>query len=351
VRKRIADLEIGSDVVLTIKRGAETLKMPMKTAKLESAVGEEKEFKIWGITVRDISRRMRMSGSWMMTRGWWSPVEPGISGAKAELGNDDVIVRVNEKEVEDLDAFTKIYEETKLNVALGRVSASWCARRASTPGSAATRPGTLRASPRRRASCSPPPGSILGSSRRSAFPRPGRSIRPAGGARRAEPARLARGADLGSARARLRPPGAARERRERGGARRVALRRRSRLARVRVLTMSTGVGAGFIFDGSLYRGARYGAGEVGHIAGRARRPRLRLRPARLSRGVHRRRRARRAHPRRRGGRRGTSLVERAGGDPARISAEHWVEALRAAEPYAQRLANEYLDVLAQALAI
>ena len=36
VRKRIADLAIGSDVVLTIKRGAQTLNMPMKTAKLES---------------------------------------------------------------------------------------------------------------------------------------------------------------------------------------------------------------------------------------------------------------------------------------------------------------------------
>ena len=31
------------------------------------------------------------------------------------------------------------------------------------------------------------------------------------------------------------------------------------------LTMSTGVGAGLVLDGRLYRGARFGAGEIGHI--------------------------------------------------------------------------------------
>ena len=87
--------------------------MPMKTAKLESAVGEEKEFKIWGITVRDISRayaneRQLDDDKGVVVTG----LSQGYPAAKAELGNDDVIVRVNEKEVEDLDAFAKIYEES-----------------------------------------------------------------------------------------------------------------------------------------------------------------------------------------------------------------------------------------------
>jgi glucokinase len=47
----------------------------------------------------------------------------------------------------------------------------------------------------------------------------------------------------------------------------------------------------------------------------------------------------------------TSLLERAGGDASRIEAEHWVAALRDGEPYARALAEEYLDVLAQSLAI
>ncbi len=117
------------------------------------------------------------------------------------------------------------------------------------------------------------------------------------------------------------------------------------------LTMSTGVGAGFIFDGSLYRGARHGAGEVGHMPvmrdGRACVCGLRgcLEAYTGGAALAARMRADVAAGAR------TSVLERAGGDPARIRAEHWVEALRAGEPYARQLAEEYLDVLAQALAI
>jgi serine protease Do len=116
VRKRIADLPLGSDVVLTIKRGAQTLNMPMKTTKLESSVGQEKEFKTWGITVRDISRayaneRQLDDDKGVVVTG----LSQGYPAAKAELANDDVIVRINEKDVEDLDAFTKIYDDSVKN--------------------------------------------------------------------------------------------------------------------------------------------------------------------------------------------------------------------------------------------
>ncbi|MFI5317313.1 MAG: ROK family protein [Myxococcota bacterium] len=117
------------------------------------------------------------------------------------------------------------------------------------------------------------------------------------------------------------------------------------------LTMSTGVGAGLILDGRLYRGARFGAGEVGHMpvvphgrlcacglrgcleaytGGAALAARIR---ADAAAGAH------------------TSIVERAGGDPSRASAEHWVAALRDGEPYARALAEEFVDLLAQGLAI
>lgn len=117
------------------------------------------------------------------------------------------------------------------------------------------------------------------------------------------------------------------------------------------LTMSTGVGAGLILDGRLYRGARYGAGEVGHMpvvpngracacglhgcleaytGGAALAARLR---ADVAAGAR------------------TSLAERAGGDSSRLTAELWVEAVRTGDPYALALFEEYLDVLAQGLAI
>src|SRR5205085_620617 len=54
-RKRIGEIPIGSDVELTLKRGKETLKLTAKTEKLEGAVGDEREMKTWGLSVRDIT--------------------------------------------------------------------------------------------------------------------------------------------------------------------------------------------------------------------------------------------------------------------------------------------------------
>ncbi|HTO07126.1 MAG TPA: ROK family protein [Myxococcota bacterium] len=117
------------------------------------------------------------------------------------------------------------------------------------------------------------------------------------------------------------------------------------------LTMSTGVGAGFVLDGALYRGARFGAGEVGHMpviaqglecvcglrgclevytGGGALAARMR---AELAAGTRSR------------------ILDHAGGDPHAARPEHWIMALREGDPYARALADSYLDVLAQGIAI
>jgi glucokinase len=117
------------------------------------------------------------------------------------------------------------------------------------------------------------------------------------------------------------------------------------------LTMSTGVGAGLVLDGRLYRGARFGAGELGHgplvaggrlcacgirgcleayTGGAALAARMR---EDVAEGVE------------------TKIAELAGGDPAKIDARLWIAALRAGDAYARRLREEYLERLAQALAL
>ena len=117
------------------------------------------------------------------------------------------------------------------------------------------------------------------------------------------------------------------------------------------LTMSTGVGAGFVLDGALYRGARFGAGEVGHMpvvpqglacicglrgcleaytGGGALAARMR---AELGAG------------------RRSRILDHAGGDPRAARPEHWIAALREGDAYARALADEYLEVLAQGIAI
>jgi glucokinase len=111
------------------------------------------------------------------------------------------------------------------------------------------------------------------------------------------------------------------------------------------------VGGGLVLDGRLHRGARYGAGEIGHIpvvpdgrrcacglhgcleaytGGAALAARMR---EDLAAGAK------------------SAIRDLVHGDLARISARTWVDALRAGDAYAVRLHEEWLDRLAQAIAI
>ncbi len=116
------------------------------------------------------------------------------------------------------------------------------------------------------------------------------------------------------------------------------------------LTMSTGVGGGLILNGELYRGAHFAAGEVGHIpivpGGRTCSCGLRgcLEAYTSGAGIAARIREDIAAGRAPG------MLERAGGDPDRVSARLWVEALRAGDAYARALKDDFVEHLAQGLA-
>ncbi|MDB5292604.1 MAG: peptidase [Phycisphaerales bacterium] len=110
-RKMISDLPIGSDAILTIKRGKENLTLTAKTEKLQGAAGEEKEFKVWGLSVRELTRTYANEAQLDDTQGVIVTTEnPGYAAAKAELSPGDVIRSVNRKPVTDLDEFTKLYD-------------------------------------------------------------------------------------------------------------------------------------------------------------------------------------------------------------------------------------------------
>jgi glucokinase len=114
-------------------------------------------------------------------------------------------------------------------------------------------------------------------------------------------------------------------------------------------TMSTGIGAGLILDGRLYRGAHFLAGEIGHAPIR--------REGRMHAGLAGTLEAYAG---------GAALAQRiredlaagqpsligelAGGDAARISARIWTEAIRAGDEYSRHLQREFVEDVAQALA-
>jgi glucokinase len=117
------------------------------------------------------------------------------------------------------------------------------------------------------------------------------------------------------------------------------------------LTMSTGVGAGLILDGRLYRGARFQAGEIGHVPvvpeGRPCACGLRgcLETYTGGAALAARLRSDVAEGR------SPAILELAGGDSGAVTTETWVEAIRAGDPYAVALRDEYVDHLSRGLAI
>lgn len=109
-RKLIADYPVGTELKLSLKRGKETFDVTARTVKLESGVGEEKELKSWGMSVRDVTRayaadRQLDDDSGVVV----TTLSPGYPAAKAELMAGDVIYSVNGDSVTDLEKFADIY--------------------------------------------------------------------------------------------------------------------------------------------------------------------------------------------------------------------------------------------------
>ncbi|HEX3355441.1 MAG TPA: trypsin-like peptidase domain-containing protein [Tepidisphaeraceae bacterium] len=113
VRKLIADFPIGSDLVLTVKRGKENKEFTVQTQKLESEVGEEKELKDWGTSIRDVTRKYANENRLDTDEGVVvTTLNPGYPGEKAELTPGDVILSVDGKPATDLDEFMVLYNKT-----------------------------------------------------------------------------------------------------------------------------------------------------------------------------------------------------------------------------------------------
>jgi serine protease Do len=116
IRKTIADLSIGKEAELTVRRGKETLHLKATPEKLTSALGEEKEAKTWGMSIRDVTRRYANERQLDDDDGVWiTTLSPGYPAGKAELQVGDVVRSVNMKPVKDVDEFVKLYDASVKN--------------------------------------------------------------------------------------------------------------------------------------------------------------------------------------------------------------------------------------------
>lgn len=110
IQNEIASRPVGSEVILTVKRGAETKGYTIVTEKLESQVGEEMAFEKWGLSVRKVSRAYARNNqlpdaTGMIVLG----VQPGFPAAIAGLSRGDIITSINQQKITSLDIARDIH--------------------------------------------------------------------------------------------------------------------------------------------------------------------------------------------------------------------------------------------------
>lgn len=110
VKHLIATLPLDEDVKLTVRRAAEKLDLTLRPVKLESRQGEERELAKWGLSVRDVTlplsieRRLDDDLGAIVTS-----VQTGFPAQQADLQPGDVIRKINNQPVNDLDALLDVY--------------------------------------------------------------------------------------------------------------------------------------------------------------------------------------------------------------------------------------------------
>jgi len=110
-RKLISKLAMNHAVTLTIKRAKETMELTATTYKLESAVGEEKELKTWGLSVRDVTRAYANGQQLDDDLGVVvTTLSAGYPAAKAGLESGDILRSINGHDAADIDEFMKLYD-------------------------------------------------------------------------------------------------------------------------------------------------------------------------------------------------------------------------------------------------
>ena len=112
IQNAIASLPVGSTVRLSVKRGTETLDVPVVTERLESRMGEEWAFDKWGVSVRKVSRAYARENQLDSDLGVIVlGVQPGFPAAVAGLAPGDIITRVNQQPLADLATLKGLYDQ------------------------------------------------------------------------------------------------------------------------------------------------------------------------------------------------------------------------------------------------
>lgn len=108
---QLGQLPIGEPVRVTFERDDQTQTVELKPVRRERVLREQKEFDSWGITGRNLSFWTALELKRATTNGVLvTSVRPGGPAGQAEpaIEAGDVIVRVGDREIEDMDTLTAV---------------------------------------------------------------------------------------------------------------------------------------------------------------------------------------------------------------------------------------------------
>ncbi len=110
IQNLIASQSVGSTVDLRVKRGFQTMQLPLVTEKLESRIGQETAFEAWGLGVQKISRSTAREGNLENADGVVVVgVQPAFPAYEAGIRRGDIITKVNRQSLTSLETLESIY--------------------------------------------------------------------------------------------------------------------------------------------------------------------------------------------------------------------------------------------------
>ena len=118
----IAARDVGTEVVLTLKRGGQTEDVAITTEALESRVGDKRAYEVWGISVQEISKAVAREEKLNSADGVRIiGTQAGYPADEADLRRGDILTGINREPLvglEDLSAAYEAYVDTPEKVFL-----------------------------------------------------------------------------------------------------------------------------------------------------------------------------------------------------------------------------------------
>lgn len=109
--RKIARTSPGTTLTLTVQRGADMMTIPVVTKALGELLGEDFECADWGITVKGITRQMRIENQLRDSAGVFVTGVKRTGNVVGGLRPGDVVVAVDRQPVSDLAEFVSLYQD------------------------------------------------------------------------------------------------------------------------------------------------------------------------------------------------------------------------------------------------